>query len=125
MSDYKIKKVLKEFFEYQQELLKMDYLKPVWKIWLDSPAAWLTFAQARFNEEEMRKATKIILNAKADVKNMHLHYIASLITSAINNPDNEMLTIRQMYEKFGGMEEEEVLTMAEEYAKSVGYNGLE
>lgn len=117
-SAHMIKKSLCSFYDFQQELLKDDELKKEWKVWLDSPAAYLTFAIAQFTPEEADKAAQIALRAVKDIK---LMYVGALIRYWYANPTQEMLTLKQMYEKYGQMQNEEELSIAEGYAKETGY----
>lgn len=119
-SDYLIRKAIKSFYEWTQQIIEDDMTKPAWKVWFSSPAAWLTFCVSRFNEDELKRATEICSRAKAGEKNIHFHYVNNLIAYIQANPTTEMLTLKQMYQLYGTIdfvEEDLDTTIAEGYAR--------
>ena len=119
-SDYMIKKLLRTFYEHVQACLAESELKQAWRVWLTTPAAYLTFAVATFNEVELAKASKLADSAKGDVA---LTWIASLIEDFRKNPTQEMLSLKEMHAKHGAMydDPEEAMSISDAYAAKAGY----
>ena len=119
-SDYIIKKLLRSYYEHVQDCLQEDQIKPEYKVWLTTPAAYLTFVIATFTEGEMARAARM---AMSEVKDVPLMWIGAVIRDWYENPKQEMLTLKEMAEKYGPMcfDPEDRMTVSEGYQAQTGF----